>query len=90
VDNLPRVLPPGRRAFLKRGSWEMPPVFPWLQQLGNIEQAEMDRVFNCGIGFCLVVSQYFAESIQKQLADDRIKSWVIGEIRDGEVGVEWT
>ncbi|MFL5329481.1 MAG: phosphoribosylformylglycinamidine cyclo-ligase [Gemmataceae bacterium] len=89
VDNLPRVLPPGRRAFLKRGSWDMPPVFPWLQKLGNIEQTEMDRVFNCGIGFAMVVSDYFAESIQKQLAEDGVPSWIIGEIRAGEPGVEW-
>src|SRR5207248_8960261 len=44
VDNLPRVLPPGRRVFLRR-AWEVPPVFPWLQRLGGIEQQEMDRVF---------------------------------------------
>jgi phosphoribosylformylglycinamidine cyclo-ligase len=88
VDNLPRVLPPGRRAFLKR-NWDVPPVFHWLQRLGSIEQAEMDRVFNCGIGFAMVVSEYFADSIQSQLAEDRIKSWRIGEIRAGEPGVQW-
>jgi phosphoribosylformylglycinamidine cyclo-ligase len=89
VDNLPRVLPPGRRAFLRRGSWPVPPVFTWLQRLGNIDPAEMDRVFNCGIGFCIVVSRFFADSIQRQLADVRVPSWVIGEIREGEPGVEW-
>jgi phosphoribosylformylglycinamidine cyclo-ligase len=88
VDNLPRVLPPGRRAFLKR-NWDAPPVFKWLQTLGNIEQAEMDRVFNCGIGFAMIVSKYYADSIQSQLAEDRIKSWIIGEIRPGEAGVQW-
>src|SRR5881394_1142673 len=40
VDNLPRILPPGRRAFLKRGSWPVPPVFGWLQRLGNVPQPE--------------------------------------------------
>lgn len=89
VDNLPRVLPPGRRAFLRRDSWEVPPVFPWLQRLGNIDRAEMDRVFNCGIGFTMVVSRYFAESIQRQLREDRIPTWIIGEIREGEPGVEY-
>lgn len=89
VDNLPRVLPPGRRAFLKRGSWTAPPVFSWLRQLGNIEQSEMDRVFNCGIGFAMVVGKYFAESIRKQLSDDGVPSYLIGEIREGETGVEW-
>ena len=67
----------------------MPPVFAWLQQLGDIEQAEMDRVFNIGIGFVMIVSPYFAESIQRQLAEDRIPTFVIGEVRDGEPGVEW-
>jgi phosphoribosylformylglycinamidine cyclo-ligase len=90
VDNLPRIFPSGRRAFLKRGSWPMPPVFKWLQRLGEIAEPEMDRVFNQGIGFVMIVSPYFVESIQRQLADERIPSFVIGEIRDGEAGVEWT
>src|SRR5438270_1507455 len=89
VDNLPRILPPGRRAFLKRDSWPVPPVFTWLQRLGEVPQPEMDRVFNTGIGFVMVVSRYFAESIQRQLADDRVKSFVIGDIRAGDPGVEW-
>lgn len=88
VDNVPRVLPPGRKAVLQRGSWPVPPVLTWLQKLGNIEQAEMDRVFNNGIGFVLIVSAYYAESIQKQLAEDRVLSFVIGEIREGEPSVE--
>jgi len=89
VDNLPRILPPGRRALIKRGSWKIPPVFGWLQRLGEIAQPEMDRVFNQGIGFAMVVSPYFVESIQRQLADDRIASFIIGKIRDGDPGVEW-
>jgi phosphoribosylformylglycinamidine cyclo-ligase len=89
VDNLPRILPPNRRAHVKRGSWTVPPVFQWLQRKGEIAQAEMDRVFNQGIGFIMVVSPYFVESIQRQLADDRVPSFVIGEIREGESGVEW-
>src|SRR5438876_2340680 len=67
VDNLPRILPPGRRAFLKRGSWPVPPVFGWLQRLGSVSQVEMDRVFNGGIGFVMGVSRFFAEGIQRQL-----------------------
>ncbi len=90
VDNVPRVLPPGRRAVIRRGSWPVLPVFPWLQKLGNIEQAEMDRVFNQGIGFVMIVSRYYAESIQRQLAEQRVPAYVIGEIREGEAGVELT
>jgi len=89
VDNVPRVLPPGCRVFIRRGSWPVLPVFPWLQRLGGIEQAEMDRVFNQGIGFVMIVSPYFAESIQRQLREDRVPTYEIGEVRAGEPGVEF-
>lgn len=89
VDNVPRVLPPGRRVFIKRGSWNIPPVFPWVQRLGNIVPDEMDRVFNMGIGFVMIVSRYYADSICNQLSEDRVPCRVIGEVREGEPGVEW-
>jgi phosphoribosylformylglycinamidine cyclo-ligase len=89
MDNVPRVLPPGSRVFIRRGSWPVLPVFTWLQQLGGIEQAEMDRVFNQGIGFVMIVSRYYAESIQRQLAEDRVPAYVIGEVRVGEAGLEY-
>jgi phosphoribosylformylglycinamidine cyclo-ligase len=87
--NVPRVLPPGKRVFLKRGSWPTPAVFAWLQKLGDVEQAEMDKVFNNGIGFVMIVSPFYAESIERQLAEDRVPAHVIGEIREGEAGVEF-
>jgi phosphoribosylformylglycinamidine cyclo-ligase len=86
--NVPRVLPPGRRVFLRR-TWPVPPVFSWLQRLGNIEQAEMDTVFNMGIGFVMIVSPFFADSIMRRLRDDRVPTEVIGEVREGEPGVEF-
>src|SRR5947209_9130416 len=89
AGNIPRVLPAGRRVFIRRGSWETPPVFGWLQRLGNIDQAEMDRVFNQGIGFVMIVSPYYVANIQSQLAEDRVVSHVIGEVREGEPGVEF-
>jgi phosphoribosylformylglycinamidine cyclo-ligase len=88
VDNVPRVLPPGRRVRIHRDRWPVPPVFGWLQRLAGIDQAEMDRVFNQGIGFVMIVSPFFAESIQRQLAADRVKTHVIGEVIEGEPGVE--
>ena len=87
--NIPRVLPPGRRVILCRGSWPTLPVFTWLQKLGDIEQQEMDTVFNLGIGFVMIVSRFFADSIQRQLEEDRIKTYVIGEVIEGEPGVDW-
>src|SRR5262249_38622157 len=88
LDNVPRVLPPGRRVFLRRG-WPRPPVFSWLQGLGEIEQAEMDRVFNQGIGFVVIISPYYAQSIRQQLAEDRVPTYEIGEVREGDPGVEF-
>jgi phosphoribosylformylglycinamidine cyclo-ligase len=87
--NVPRVLPPGRRVFLRRDAWPVPPVFGWLQRLGNVPEAEMFRVFNMGIGFVVIASPYFAESIIRQLGEDRVPAWVIGEVREGEPGVEF-
>jgi phosphoribosylformylglycinamidine cyclo-ligase len=89
VDNVPRVLPPGRRVVIQRGSWPVPPVFAWLQRLGGIDPAEMDRVFNLGIGFVVIVSPYYAESIQRQLCEDRVPTYRIGEVHAGEPGVEF-
>ena len=49
----------------------------------------MDRVFNGGIGFTMVVAPFFAESIRERLTKEAIPTFVIGEIREGETGVEW-
>ena len=67
----------------------MPPVFPWLQRLGEVEQAEMDQVFNMGIGLVMVVSPYYADSVQHQLKRGGVDSWPIGHVRPGPGGVVW-
>jgi phosphoribosylformylglycinamidine cyclo-ligase len=84
VDNIPRILPPHCEVVLRRNSWPQPPVFSWLQRLGNIPEEEMDRVFNRGIGFVMIVSPYYAESIQRQLREDRVPTYIIGEVRAGQ------
>jgi phosphoribosylformylglycinamidine cyclo-ligase len=89
VDNVPRILPANRRVFVKRGSWDVPPVFTWLQQLGNVAQPEMDRVFNGGIGFVMIAAPYYAESIRERLTRQGVPTFVIGEVREGAAGVEW-
>ncbi len=86
--NVPRILPPGKRVRIQRGSWDIPQVFSWLQSLGNIAQEEMDNVFNMGIGFVVIVSPYFAESVQRQLTDSGIRTWIIGDVIEGEPGVQ--
>jgi phosphoribosylformylglycinamidine cyclo-ligase len=80
VENLARVVPAEVQIRLHRGSWTVPAVFPWVQSLGSIAAAEMERVFNMGVGMVLVVSPHFADSIRKQLADLGHESWQIGEV----------
>ena len=77
-ENLARIVPPTIQIQIDRTSWEVPAVFRWLQQLGAIEQQEMDRVFNMGIGMVLVVSPHFVDSIQHQLSDMGMTSWKLG------------
>jgi phosphoribosylformylglycinamidine cyclo-ligase len=90
IDNPPRILPEGCSIRLRRGSWEVPGVFPWLQSLGNVPDTEMYRVFNMGIGLVLVVADYYAEAIARYITTEaKIPSWVIGEVVPGGRAVEW-
>ena len=82
-ENLSRILPATADAHITPDSWPVPPVFPWMQNLGNVEHDEMHRVFNMGVGLTMVVKQDHAESIQQQLAEIGLESWVIGKIVDG-------
>lgn len=88
-ENLERILPPGCRAVIRRESWPVPPVFRWIQRLGDVAEGEMYRVANMGIGFVLVVSEYFADSIVGQLAELGLPAWPIGFIEAGPAGVRW-
>jgi len=88
-DNIARILPPGRRAIIRK-SWPVPPLFQWLQRLGNVENAEMYKAFNMGIGFAVVASSDFVDSLRRQLAKHGVESWHIGEIVAGDAGVEFT
>jgi phosphoribosylformylglycinamidine cyclo-ligase len=68
VENVPRVLPEGVRAVLDRRAWPLPPLFRWLQTQGAVADAEMHRVFNCGIGMVIVVAEADAERAMARLA----------------------
>jgi phosphoribosylformylglycinamidine cyclo-ligase len=81
VENLSRIVPSEVQVVLERGSWDVPPVFPWVQGLGGIASDEMERVFNMGVGMVLVVSPHFADSIRKQLADLGHTNFAIGTVR---------
>ena len=91
IENPPRILPEGCAIALKRGSWDVPPVFPWLQKLGGIPDAEMFRVFNMGIGLVLVVADYNADAITRYLRREvKLPAWVIGEVVEGNREVTWS
>ncbi|HIM28628.1 MAG TPA: phosphoribosylformylglycinamidine cyclo-ligase [Planctomycetes bacterium] len=89
-ENIARIMPTSTRAKLKLGSWSIPNIFPWLQRLGNVKDDEMFRVFNMGIGMAVIVSAYYADSVQRLLADAGVENWKIGEIEVGEQGAELT
>ena len=88
-ENLARIVPPGVQILIERGRWPVPPVFTWMQRLGEVEQAEMDQVFNMGLGLVMVVAPTFAESIRRQLKRHRLPSWIIGRAESGPQGVVW-
>jgi phosphoribosylformylglycinamidine cyclo-ligase len=87
-DNIGRILPPDKRVHIKRGSWPVPPVFTWMQKLGNVANAEMARVFNMGIGFAIIAEPKHADGIIQQLKQDGIPAWIIGDVKPGEAGVD--
>ncbi len=86
--NVNRALPDDVDAVIDTGVWTVPPVFDFLRTQGNIDSAEMWRVFNMGIGFVLIVRPTFAESVVRQLQRCRENAMVIGEIKRGSGRVQ--
>ena len=86
VENIPRVLADNLTAVLDGASWTMPPLFQWLQQHGGVADAEMHRVFNCGIGMTVIVSKENADAAMAQLQAAGETVYRIGEIRAREEG----
>ena len=81
VENVPRILPHQVMAVLQKNSWEMPPLFHWLQQQGNVADHEMARVFNCGIGMVIVVAPDHAKNAMDSLRASGETVSQIGEIK---------
>ncbi len=78
VENIPRALPEGVTAVLQKSAWPMPPLFTWLQRHGGVAEAEMHRVFNCGIGMTLIVAEKDAASALRMLATAGERVYRIG------------
>ncbi|XP_009103948.1 phosphoribosylformylglycinamidine cyclo-ligase, chloroplastic [Brassica rapa] len=84
TDNIPRVFPDGLGAVIHTDAWELPPLFKWIQQSGRIEDSEMRRTFNLGIGMVLVVSPEAASRILGEAKNGDYVAYRIGEVVDGE------
>ena len=84
VENVPRVLPSNVKAVLAKSAWPRPQLFGWLQRSGNVAEAEMHRVFNCGIGMVVIVAAEDAGRAQQALEREGESVFRIGEIRARE------
>ena len=83
-ENLPRILTPELTAHIDLTAWEMPPIFTWLQQVGNMAMTEMLRTFNCGIGMTIVVAPENFDKAMASLTEQGEKCFVIGHIATRE------
>ncbi|MBU3559759.1 phosphoribosylformylglycinamidine cyclo-ligase [Polynucleobacter sp. Nonnen-W13] len=90
VDNVPRVLPENTQAVLHRDSWQMPELFRWLQMKGGVADAEMVRVFNCGIGMVVIVSADQADTAIQSLKAEGLYAWTVGEVVERPAGAPQT
>ena len=84
LENIPRVLPQNLAAKLDQQSWQMPEIFQFLQDNGNIELTEMYRVFNCGVGMVVVVPKDQSADAINQLNELGENAWLIGEIVENQ------
>lgn len=86
TENIPRVLGEHLMAELDRSSWDAPPVFTWLQEHGKVDDAEMARTFNCGIGMVVVVAPENAAPAMESLHAAGETVFQIGHIRERAAG----
>ncbi|MCE4062056.1 phosphoribosylaminoimidazole synthetase [Pandoraea aquatica] len=86
VENIPRVLQDHLTADIKQDAWTLPPLFQWLQEHGKVADAEMHRVFNCGIGMAVIVSAADADAAVKHLEASGETVYRLGTIRERKEG----
>lgn len=88
IENIPRTIPAGLKAEITLGTWDIPPIFKLMQNLGNIEEKEMYNTFNMGIGLVMAVRKEDADEIIHTLGDLGEKAYIIGKVSKGEGGIE--
>lgn len=80
-DNIPRVLPTSITAEIRFGSWSIPPVFQWLKKNGSLDWPQMLQIFNCGIGFVIILPDSQAEEAINRIKAFQLDAWKIGETK---------
>jgi phosphoribosylformylglycinamidine cyclo-ligase len=80
VGNIPRVLPAGCAVAIIKGSWPVPPIFDLIRRDAGLDDFEMYRTFNMGVGFVVIVSQDRTEPALESLRSNGMNSWIIGEV----------
>jgi phosphoribosylformylglycinamidine cyclo-ligase len=84
VDNIPRVLPPNCDVIIRKGSWDMLPIFKMIEQKSGVPDEELYQVFNMGIGMVCIVSAERALTVLEFIRAQKHKAWVIGEVVKGK------
>jgi phosphoribosylformylglycinamidine cyclo-ligase len=84
IENIPRMLPAGLGAVIDEGSWEVPPIFSYLEELGQVPRQEMYNVFNMGIGLVLAVEERLAGDVLRLFRELGERAYAIGRVLDGE------
>ena len=89
TGNLTRCFPKNTSAIVDTASWQRPEIFDWLQTEGSVETDEMRRVFNCGVGFAMVMPRSKVDEAMALLRKSRLRPWVLGEVIKGRQGVRF-
>ena len=87
-ENIPRMLPEGKRAFVKKDSYEVPAIFKLMQKTGNISDEMMYNTYNMGIGMIVAVDKADVDKTLNALKEVGEKAFIIGDVKDGETGIE--
>ena len=84
MDNIPRVLPKSLDVVIRKGSWDMLPIFQIIAEKSGVPDAELYQVFNMGIGMVAIVAADQADTVLQFIRAQKHKSWLIGEIVKGK------
>ena len=88
LENIPRVLPDNAKAVINVNAWQRPAVFDWLQQGGNIDEHEMHRTLNCGVGMVICVPASSVDNALEKLTASGEIAFILGDIQPMSAGDE--